>query len=98
MGIWDTIDWSNLIQNVGIISSLLFTAYTVFEDNQVRKISNLNSIVDRHRELWENYLGHPHLSRVLEKGADLNQQPLSNDEEIFVSLVIVHLDSVHRAK
>jgi hypothetical protein len=96
MGYFDGINWFDLLQSAGIIGSLLFTTYSIRKDSQARRISNLNTTADQHREIWKAFRDRPTLSRVLEKTADLANQPLSNEEELFVTELIIHLDSVFR--
>ncbi len=99
MGIFDgfATHWFDLLQSAGIIGGLLFTAYSIRKDNQARRISNLNAIADRHREIWQDFYSRPQFSRVLDAKVDLSKAPISQDEELFVNLLVVHLDSVHRA-
>jgi hypothetical protein len=97
MGYFDGIRWFDLLQSAGIIGSFLFAAYSTRKDNQARKISHLYATADRHREIWKSYRDRPTLSRVLEKTADLSNQPLSHEEELFVTGLIIHLDTVYRA-
>ncbi len=99
MGIFNgfVVHWFDLLQSAGIIGGLLFTAYSIRKDNQARRISNLNAIADRHREIWQDFYSRPQFSRVLDAKVDLSKVPISQDEELFVNLLVVHLDSVHRA-
>jgi hypothetical protein len=97
MGFFAGIKWFDLLQSVGIIGGFLFTAYSIRKDDQTRRISNLNATADRHREIWRGFNDRPALSRVLATTADLISQPVSNDEELFITQLILHLDTVHRA-
>lgn len=55
------------------------------------------AIADQHRQIWKELYERPKLSRVLEKATDLHKEPVSHEEELFVTLLILHLDKVHRA-
>lgn len=87
----------DLVGVVGITSSLLFTAVAFRKDDQSRRISNLIAIKQQYRDIWQEFYDRPSLARVLKADANLNQTPVSNDEFLFVKLLILHLDTVHRA-
>src|SRR5688572_3841356 len=97
MGLFNGVNWSELLQNAGIVGNSLLTAYALRKEKQARRISNLNLITDRHQEIWKGFHDRPKLSRVLEKTADLINQPLSSEEEMFVTELIIHLDTAYRA-
>jgi hypothetical protein len=94
---WIGDHWFDLLQTVGIVGGLLFTAYTIRQDDRSRKIANLIAIKQQYREIWQELYDRPQLGRVLEKAVDLTAQPISIEERLFVKLLILHLDSVHRA-
>jgi len=94
---WIGEHWFDLLQTVGIVGGLLFTAYTIRKDDQSRKIANLIAIKQQYRDIWQEFYNRPQLGRVLKKGVDLTTQPISPEESLFVRLLILHLDSVHRA-
>jgi hypothetical protein len=89
--------WFDLLQTVGIIGGLLFTGYTFRRDERARSIGNLIAIKQQHREIWAELYQRPALFRVLKPDVDLIGQPISNEEWLFVKLLVLHLDSVHRA-
>ncbi len=99
MGIfhWVSDNWFSLIQTLGIIAGLVFTAASFRVDAKTRQISNLLTITGQHREIWKEFYRRPELSRVLEHEPDLEARPLSNDEELFVRLLILHLSSTFEA-
>jgi hypothetical protein len=97
MGFFDGIPWFDLLQSAGIIGGFLFTAYSIRKDSQARRISYLNATVDRHRAIWKGFRDQPALARVLETAVDLTNEPVSTDEELFVTELIIHLDTVYRA-
>lgn len=92
-----SIDWSELTQNAGIITTLLFSTYSIRKDNQARRLSNLNAITDRHREIWREMYSRPSLSRVLNSHVDLKDEPVSQEEYVFVNELIIHLGTAHSA-
>jgi len=94
---WIATRWFDLAQTFGIIAGLLFTAHTVREDEEARKIANLIAVKQQYREIWQELYNRPQLFRVLKKDVDLKEKPISDEEWLFVKMLILHLDSVHRA-
>lgn len=93
---WLTEHWFDLIQSVGIIASLLFSAYAIRKDERARRIGNLMSVADKHRRIWREFNEQPQISRVLRQDVNLNEQPISGEEWVFVKMLILHLDTVRR--
>lgn len=94
---WVTQHWLDLLQSIGIVGGLLFTAISLRIDAKVRRVANLLTLTEHHRDLWTNIYQRPELSRVLNPAADLAQSPLTEEEELFVLLAVLHLGSAHRA-
>ena len=94
---WLTDNWFTLLNAVGIIGGLFFTGHSLHSETKTRRIANLLSLTQGHREIWKEVFEHPQLSRVLNPGADISSQPVSEEEEIFVNLVIQHLSVVFHA-
>lgn len=82
---------------LGIIGSLLFTAFSLRSETHTRRLANLLIITENHRELWSQVLERPQLSRVLKKSSDILSQPVTRAEQIFVLMVIQHVNTVHYA-
>ena len=91
------IHWTELLQNFGIIASLLLAAYTTHKDERARKISNSIAFNDQYREIWKEVYQHPEFARVLERNVDLEKQPISFGEERFVMNLILHVSTAFRA-
>jgi len=89
--------WSNLIQNAGIIGSLLLAVYTITKDGRGRKISNSIAITEQYQRIWQEANELPELSRVQAKFVDLAKHPVSHEEEVFVTKLVLHLSTVYRA-
>ncbi len=94
---WVSEYWPSVIQNLGIIGGLGFTAYSLWKDERARRVANYIAISGQYREIWSLPFHNPELVRVLEADVDLNKTPVTAQEEIFVNQVIVHLDIVRRA-
>ena len=91
------VDWLDLIEKVGIIGGLLLTAYSVRKDEKARKISNHIAITGQYRDVWKEIFERPSLSRLLQETVDLKANPISEEEALFVNILILHLDCVFRA-
>ena len=94
---WIAEHWFDLVQSIGIIASLLFSAYTTRKDERARRIGNLIAVNDEYRHIWREFYGQPGLSRVLKRDVDLIKAPVSDEEWLFVKMLILHLDTVRRA-
>jgi hypothetical protein len=94
---WIATHWFDLIQTVGIIGSLLFAAYTTNKDERARRIGNSIAMNDQYRQIWKEIYDHPKLARVLQKEADLEKEPVSVEEERFVTTLILNLGTAFRA-
>ena len=98
MGVtWILANWLDLLQSLGIISGFVFTAHSIRRDAEARKISNLLAITERHHAIWKPIYERPELARILEQRPGLDEKPLTREEQRFVTSIIIHLDSVHRA-
>jgi len=96
--LWVTKNWFELLQTVGIIGGLVFTAYSISKDDKSRKISNLIAIKQQHREIWREIFDRPQLMRVLKQNVNLSTEEVTEEEALFVKFLFLHLAAVHRAK
>ncbi len=94
---WVAEHWLDFLQSVGIICGLLFTVHTIRTDAKGRRIANLIVFSQQHRDIWKQMYAHPELARVFASEVDLDRAPVTNNERLFAQLLILHLDSVHRA-
>jgi hypothetical protein len=97
IGEWIFQNWFNLFSAIGIIAGLWFTAFSLRADTKTRRIANLLTITGSHREIWKEFLNNPKLSRIRNAAADTERQPVTDAEEMFVNMVIVHINSVYYA-
>ncbi len=97
MGDWLSTNWFNLLSAVGIIGSLLFTGISLRSETKTRRISNLLTLTQNHRELWAEMFRRPGLERVLDPSANLDSLPVTLDEHFYVAMAIHHLNSAYRA-
>jgi len=94
---WVAENWFGLLQTVGIVGSLLLAAYTTRKDERARRVGNSIAVNEQYRQIWRQLFEHPKLSRVLAKDIDLEKEPVSTEEELFVTMLIQHLSTVYRA-
>jgi hypothetical protein len=99
MGIWEWIsqNWFNLFSAITVIAGLWFTAFSIRADIKTRRIANLLTITANHREVWNKIFINPELKRVLNPAADPVKHPINEEEEMFVNMVIQHINSVYYA-
>jgi hypothetical protein len=99
MAIWDWIanNWFNLLSSAGIIGGLWFTAVSLHSETKTRRVANLLTVIQNHRELWSDFYRSPQLSRVMDASVDIVRQPVTREEDRFVKLVIQHLNGVFQA-
>lgn len=81
----------NTLETFGLIAGLFFTAASFRADSKERKIANLMSLADAHRELWLQLTEKPELVRLLQKDLNLKKHPVSIIEQRFVHLLITQL-------
>ena len=89
--------WLETLNAIGVVGGLIFTAVALHSEAKTRRVSNLLTLTQNHREIWKELYNHPNLSRVLQPNPDTSKKPVTRDEEIFVNLVIQHLSSVFHA-
>jgi hypothetical protein len=93
---WLAEHWLDLAQTVGIIGGLVFTAHALRRDEKARAITNTITVNEQYSHIWHEFYECPELARILKKDVDLNRQPVSNDEALFVKTLLLHLDVVRR--
>ncbi len=97
IGGWVSQNWFNLFSVIGIIAGLWFTAFSLRSETKTRRIANLLTITANHCEIWKEFLNNPKLARVRDAAADTAKQPVTDAERVFVTLVILHINSVYYA-
>jgi hypothetical protein len=97
IGEWTLKEWSEFLGTIGVIGGLLFTGFSLRSETKTRRIANLLSITANHREIWTEFLNNPKLTRVRDVAADAKNQPVTDAERVFVTLVILHVNSVFYA-
>src|SRR5258705_9418193 len=95
IGEWISQNWFNLFSGIGIIAGIWFTAFSLRGDTKTRRIANLLSITANHREVWKVFLTSKELARVRDAAADTIKHPVTDTEQVFVTMVILHVNSVY---
>ena len=94
---WAVENWFDILNAIGIISGLFFTAHSLRSETKTRKVANLLAMTANHREIWKETFTRPDLAEVVNPSADVVKQPVTYDQEIFVKMVILQLSSVYEA-
>ena len=98
IGVWLSQNWFEFFSVVGIVAGLLFTAVSLRSETKTRRVANLIAITANHRDIWKELFQYSNPTRILEKRANLKEQPVTHGERVFVNLVILHTSSVYYAK
>jgi hypothetical protein len=96
MGYWFTLHWYDLIQTIGIIGGLVFGAVTEIKADRSRRITNLIAIKEQYNEIWRELFRKPGLARILKSDVDLEKSPATAEEQLFVKMLLLHLDTLRR--
>ena len=86
-----------VLQGIGIVAGLGFTAAAFRRDERSRRITNLLALTAEHRDIWSEVYQRDELARVLEPQADLSRAPVTNQEALFVTFLLLHLSATYRA-
>ncbi|MGE3312769.1 MAG: DUF6082 family protein [Limisphaerales bacterium] len=90
---WLADNWVDLLQGVGIVGSLLFTAAALRQGARSIRLGSLLKLTEHHRELWSEVHRRPELARVLAHEVDLVRDPVTPAEEEFLNIVFVHFQT-----
>lgn len=94
---WIANNWPALLNAGGVIAGLVFTALSFRAEARARRVSNLIEITKGHRDIWTELYRRPDLKRVLDGGVDLGRVPMTREEELFVTLLVHHLNNSYQA-
>ncbi|MBK8092220.1 MAG: hypothetical protein IPK32_09660 [Verrucomicrobiaceae bacterium] len=87
----------SLLESIGIIGGLIFTGIGLHRDSKARRIENMISLTQQHRDIWSRVMDAPELAGVQEAGRDLVKEPPTDRERLFMRSLILHLSTVYRA-
>lgn len=94
---WLSLHGFTLLQSIGIVGGLLFTGLSLRIDTKVRRVSTLITITQQHRDIWTQLYRRPEMARIVDPSVDVARQPVSSEEELLVTLLVLHLNSAYRA-
>jgi len=94
---WAVNNWFELLSAIGIVGGLYFTTFALRSETKTRRIAHLLTITANHREVWKLLFQSPELYRVLCPTVDSAKHPVTEQEEMFVTLAIQHISSVYYA-
>lgn len=95
---WIADNWFTLLQSLGIIAGLVFTAVSYRIDARTRRTEHLFTVMEHYRDIWSVVYDRPTLSRVLSDSVDLDKAPVTDEEELLVLMLIFHLVTVFRSQ
>lgn len=97
MEVFHWLHYLDSFEGLIVTLGLLLTAYTIRKDERARQVSNLIAIHERYEHLWGRLFEKPELGRILKSDVDVKAQPVSDTEQLFVKMLLLHLDTVRRA-
>ena len=78
--------------------SLLLSGYLAYRGRRALEVDTQIRIVASHRDLWSQAISEPTLAQLGRPAESLFLRPVSDEEHLFVLLVINHLHSVVMAQ
>jgi hypothetical protein len=86
-----------VVQSLGIISSLIFGAVALRNSLRTQRVANLFQLTQYHRQLYSELFDRPELRRVFQQDVDLTKAPVTDNERLFVTLTILHFNLAFEA-
>lgn len=94
---WVAHNWFSVLQTGTLSVALFLIGFAIFLEARARRVANLIQLSQQHRELWERLYVQPDLERILDPSPNLENQPLTAQEELFVIFIILHLANTYSA-
>ena len=95
---WLSERWFSLLETASILVGFFTATHTIRTDTMERKIANLFALTTAHREIWSRLYEDKELSRVLSESVNLQRDPMTAEEELFIHTLILHLRSAFKAR
>jgi predicted HAD superfamily phosphohydrolase len=89
---WLAQHWFEAVQTGGIFAGLIYTAVSLRKNQQAQRITNLFALTRYQRELYSGLFNRPELRRIFHDEVDLASHPVTEDERLFLTMVILHLN------
>jgi hypothetical protein len=87
-----TTNWFSLVQTMGIMAALMFTAVAARQNAKEKEIKNILALEQQHRALWEDARKRGDLKRVFDETAKLDT-PNTIAENTFLNMALVHFQT-----
>ena len=87
--VWE--NWFDAVQTLALVSSGLLGAYYLRDEAKQRRITNEWEITKQHTQLWLHRLSNHNLARIEATDRNLRSEPITDDERIFIHLLILLL-------
>lgn len=94
---WLAHHWFQLIQTLGIVAGLTLSGWSAWAQRRALRIDGLVRLTEGHRALWQEVFDKPSLLRVTDPDANLEAQPITGEERLFVMLLVLHLNAAFEA-
>lgn len=77
-----------------VLLALFLIVIALFRLISIKKVENYQEIIKSHRDLWKMTINTPEkFKRVIELDVDINNEPLSYEEQRFIHLILLHMTS-----
>jgi hypothetical protein len=86
----------DLLEIIGVISGLVFTALSFRQDARTRKVGTLLNLTSEHRSIWKELYSKPEIQRVIDPTLPKNAEP-TQGEAVFINSIIQQAHCVFRA-
>ena len=90
---WAQDNWFTLLQTLGIVFSLVYTARSFRQGIRDQRTAQRLSLASHHRELWSSAHRESSLRRITADTADLITHPITVEEREFLLEVIYHFQT-----
>jgi hypothetical protein len=90
--------WIEIVQTLIFVAGFFVTIHTIREETKERKIQNLFALTEAHRDIWSRLYDKPELNRILRHEVDVAKEPPTDEEELFVQMLILHLRTSYKAR
>lgn len=94
---WLQDNWFTALQTLALLASFSFTTISLRRDERSRRVENIFRLTAHHRDLWSQVFQEPQLRRVFSPTPDLVATPVTEDEVLFVSFLVLHLNTAFQA-
>jgi hypothetical protein len=80
-----------LLQSVGIVVSILLSAFLLIRDRNSRRLANYLQLIQYHRDIWKMTLELDGLDRVASRDPALRNEKPTAREAQFLTFIFLHM-------